>query len=578
MEKGSFLARIYPYVTAVLGLGALVVVGVQHGPIWSPTVLLLATIAILAEWMVVRLPQGNSTTMSFVAVLLALLIRRDDTATAWDQVVQATEVIVAGSLVGYGVLRRQRPGRVIFYVGQYALVSLVAGAVFVLVSETVSPWGVRTFHLPAVVAYTFTYSLLSTILVWPRNRIIVTAVEERFPKTDPLVAFLLAPLPLLIYYLYGLRQFSFAALLMGLVPLFAVLAAFRLYINIDTAYGEVRTLYRISQGFVAALSQEETVQVVARGIANGLDQLVSCDQCLVYSYNPEANEFILVIEDESGLAPPVVLSGKGVLGQVISSVQGRIVNDISLAEGRSLAEERWPPRTALLIVPLLAESDLVGLLVLVRHKRPFNAENFRLISILANQAGIVLKNAQLYERSQQLAETDRQLGLMNQTAFRQRAQRTLGRVQLTQHQAALLLADVDDFRVINNTYGHQVGDLVLQGVAQVLKESTADDNLVARYGGEEFVALLPGADEAQAQEVAERIRSAVEKYVFTTDQGVEVRATISVGIAVFPDDARDVSGLIKKADRAAYLAKRMGKNRICLYEDRTDRTGRAVEE
>jgi len=223
-------------------------------------------------------------------------------------------------------------------------------------------------------------------------------------------------------------------------------------------------------------------------------------------------------------------------------------------------------------MPLLAESDLIGLLILVRYRRPFNAENFRLISILANQAGIVLKNAQLYERSQQLAETDRQLGLMNQTAFRQRAQHELGRVQLTQRQAALLLADIDDFRVINNTYGHQVGDLVLEGVAQALKESTADGNLVGRYGGEEFVALLPGADEVQAREVAERMRSAVEKFVLTTEQGEEVRATISIGIAIFPGDARDVSGLIKKSDRAAYLAKRMGKNRVCLYEDRTSRT------
>lgn len=568
MDKSSLLSKSYSYIIAVLGLGALVVVGVQHGPIWSPTVLLLATIAILAEWMVVRLPQGNSTTMSFVAILLALLIRRDAMSTPWDQVVQATEVVVAGSLLGYGVLRRQRLARVIYYVGQCALVSVIAGLVFVWLSENVPPWGVETFHLPAVIAYTLTYALLSTILVWPRNRAILTAVEERFPKTDPLVAFLLTPLPLIIYYLYSLRQFSFAALLLGLIPLFAVLAAFRLYINIDTAYDEVRTLYKISQGFVAALSQEETVQVVARSIAKSLDQLVSCDQYLVYSYNPEANEFLLVTADESGQAPPVVLSGEGVLGQVISSVQGRIVNDISEAPERSPAEGHWPPRTALLIMPLLAESDLVGLLVLVRRRRNFNAENLRLISILANQAGIVLKNAQLYERSQQLAEIDRQLGLMNQTAFCQRAQRELGRVQLTQRQAALLLADIDDFRVINNTYGHQVGDLVLEGVARILEQFTANGNLVGRYGGEEFVALIPGADEARARAMAERIRQAIEEYIFTTEQGEQVKATVSVGIAVFPSDARDVEGLIKKADRAAYLAKRMGKNQVRLYEDR----------
>lgn len=101
-------------------------------------------------------------------------------------------------------------------------------------------WLLETIHLPAVGSYVLVYAFLSQTLVWLRNRVIFTPTEPKFPKTDLLVAFLLSPPPLLLYYLLTVRDFS--ALLLVLLPLLAMLAAFRTYINIDTAYDEVRLL------------------------------------------------------------------------------------------------------------------------------------------------------------------------------------------------------------------------------------------------------------------------------------------------------------------------------------------------
>jgi diguanylate cyclase len=146
----------------------------------------------------------------------------------------------------------------------------------------------------------------------------------------------------------------------------------------------------------------------------------------------------------------------------------------------------------------------------------------------------------------------------------------MNRARLNNQPVTLLYSDIDDFRVINNTYGHTSGDLVLAGIADLMKEIVGDAGIVGRSGGEEFFILLPNMGEQNALDVANKIRQQTQDLVFTSQDHREIRATVSTGIAIFPRDAADVASLKKQADRAAYLAKRMGKNRVCLYEDRKE--------
>lgn len=555
--RAGFFSQIYPWIVTTLGFLAFGVLIAQQGLSVTPSVLLFATLCALAEFLVIRLPQG-SLTASFVLVLLTLLI---------EGPVGAALVIVIGSLAGYGLLRRQSPSRALFYGGHYALASAVAGAVFNLTSQNLPHWLLETIHLPAVGSYVLVYAFLSQTLVWLRNRVIFTPTEPKFPKTDLLVAFLLSPPPLLLYYLLTVRDFS--ALLLVLFPLLAMLAAFRTYINIDTAYDEVRLLYEVSQDFMVALTLDETTQAMAQRICEGVRRMVYCDEAAIYILVPEASELRLVYAQNEGTMPPVVTPGRGLLGRIVQEGRGRILNNVMqepLSDGLPTAQGS----DNLLVVPLFAQSTLAGWLVLGRRGRKFSAENLRLVSILAGQAGVLLKNAELYEQTHQLAQIDPLLDMLNRKAFLEKAKRELGQAQLNGHRVAMIMIDIDDFRLINNAYGHQVGDLVLQEVARVLQASVEGAGMLGRYGGEEFLILLLDTDGVRAMEMAERMRRSVEATSFSGGVVVDLGLTISAGIAIFPDDALDLSELIRKADQSAYLAKRTGKNRVCLHQEESE--------
>jgi diguanylate cyclase (GGDEF)-like protein len=219
---------------------------------------------------------------------------------------------------------------------------------------------------------------------------------------------------------------------------------------------------------------------------------------------------------------------------------------------------------------MFAQDAQIGILVLVRYKKGFTPQEFHLVGIIANQAGIPLYNAQMYEQSRQLADKDRLLGLLNQAAFTRQSKVLLSRARLADQPVTLLYPDIDDFRVVNNTFGHPTGDKVLVGVADIMQAVVGQAGIVGRSAGEEFFILLPDTQDCDALQVAEEIRSRVEESVFVSDDQRQVRVTLSIGVAVFPRDAGDFASLKKQADRAAYLAKRLGKNRVCLYQDRQE--------
>jgi diguanylate cyclase (GGDEF)-like protein len=130
----------------------------------------------------------------------------------------------------------------------------------------------------------------------------------------------------------------------------------------------------------------------------------------------------------------------------------------------------------------------------------------------------------------------------------------------------IIMADIDHFKNINDTYGHHAGDLMLQAVARILKESVRTADSVCRYGGEEFVIILPGASLNIIERIAKKIRTRFEKYKLEYE-GQTLRATISLGAASFPQHASSLAEVIQRADQALYQAKRGGRNRVMLYSD-----------
>jgi len=179
----------------------------------------------------------------------------------------------------------------------------------------------------------------------------------------------------------------------------------------------------------------------------------------------------------------------------------------------------------------------------------------------AAEISFALKRVQLFRQVEWLSLTDGLTGLWRRNALDEKISEEIRRSSAFKTSMGFMIADIDHFKRLNDTYGHQFGDSVLKRVAQLLKDGVYETDFVGRYGGEEFGIVLPRADAAGVLRKAETIRARMEAEVFS--QGLEkVRLTVSIGIAHFPRDGRTPAEVIAKADAALYAAKESGRNKV----------------
>jgi diguanylate cyclase (GGDEF)-like protein len=207
--------------------------------------------------------------------------------------------------------------------------------------------------------------------------------------------------------------------------------------------------------------------------------------------------------------------------------------------------------------------EYLGAISIARHGERFTREEEELLEYLAGQAVVSIENASLHETVERQAVTDELTGLANIRAFLSVIDRELERSRRFESPLGLLMMDLDDFKLVNDTYGHQQGDEVLAQVAGVLRDLSRELDTPARYGGEEMAVVLPQTGVEGAEMLAERIREAVEALRVPRVRGGGVLSvTASFGVASVPDAAVDRDTLIAAADAALYRAKSGGKNRV----------------
>ncbi len=216
--------------------------------------------------------------------------------------------------------------------------------------------------------------------------------------------------------------------------------------------------------------------------------------------------------------------------------------------------------------------EYLGTISIARHGKAFTRDAEELLEYLAGQAVVSIENASLHEAVERQAVTDELTGLANVRAFLVTLDRELERSRRFETPLALVMVDLDDFKRVNDTYGHQQGDEVLAQVAAVLREVSRELDTAARYGGEELAVVLPQTDAAGAESLAERMRAAIESLpVRRVDGQGSLSVTASFGVAAVPESGFDRADLIAAADSALYAAKRAGKNRV-------ERAGMALAE
>ena len=303
------------------------------------------------------------------------------------------------------------------------------------------------------------------------------------------------------------------------------------------------SLQRIGQTFASNLDSDALMKIVLGTAVDGLDGEAGRASARAKSGR---------LEEWARSGPLEAMQGAVLAAETEALRLGR-GHDVSVGDAHAIAQ------------PLRGVEDggrVLGVLTVARPRRPFGDAERELLAYLAGTAAVSIENVGLHETVQRQAVIDELTGLFNHRRFQEALASEVERAKRFDQSLGLVMIDIDDFKAVNDTFGHQQGDRVLREVARVVRDSSREIDSPARYGGEELAVILPGAEVDGAFRLAERVRAAIEALVLELPDGTgSVHVTASFGVAALPEIASDAPALIAAADAALYVAKRSGRNR-----------------
>ncbi len=211
---------------------------------------------------------------------------------------------------------------------------------------------------------------------------------------------------------------------------------------------------------------------------------------------------------------------------------------------------------------LTLDGRTAGLLVVYRDDPPFSPGHEQVVEIFTAQMSLLMANLSAREQILNLADTDYLTGIWNKRSLRRQLLQEMERARTLKVPLAVLVLDIDDFKQINDTLGHTIGDVVLSEFCGAVRESLRPPDFFARFGGDEFVVILPHTDRDGAEAVAERILERVHGLTIITDEETAVRCSVSIGVGTFRVQDSSANDMLRRADERLYIAKRRGKNRV----------------
>jgi diguanylate cyclase (GGDEF)-like protein len=342
----------------------------------------------------------------------------------------------------------------------------------------------------------------------------------------------------------------------------------RVFLQLERAKVEQGKLYRAAQALGAALSEKDVVEAGVKAAR----EIASFDLAAVTVFEPagRSHEIVAAKSADGSIDDLVGVRFSHNAGLVSMVVQNRCPLPYrgEYEAGRQVVLTKrlpWPAHPSLLVLPLVIHEQALGTLILGAKRRHAFGDSVRpTLEVLASHLAVSLSNARMVHKLETMATTDGMTGLLNKRAMLEAATQKIAAAARFDRKLAVLVTDIDHFKKVNDTYGHDVGDVVIRGLGDILKRQKRTTDVVARFGGEEFVVLCEQTDEKGAMLLAERIREELGKTAFRSPQGV-LSVTCSIGLATFPEAGASWEALFKAADEALYVSKRSGRNRCTTW-------------
>jgi len=373
--------------------------------------------------------------------------------------------------------------------------------------------------------------------------------------------------------LYLLNEYvgSVAFLLLG-IPFLMITFLVRLYSNSERVNEDLNQATEIGHELADRLTSDEIIEL----FLNKINKMLPIDYSYIIDIKNDRMEFLKSMENgidvQSDQSHEELLTS--IAGIVYKKEKSILFNKQS--EWRRINADFLPHDTESIIsVPISRNQKIEGILVLAtRKKYAFETYQLQIISLLCSYFAVSLEKARFVQETVSQSERCGLTELYNYRYLEKQLEINMNDLLNGElRQLSLLMMDIDHFKVINDTYGHQSGNDILFGLARLLEREVEDCGILARYGGEEFVVILPNYSKEQSMKLAEELREKIESTPFEIRTDLEdkpkltsVNITTSIGISTAPEDCDEAMALIRNADRALYIgAKREGRNRVAEY-------------